>query len=218
MKKIVLILCIAALMCMTSLAAPVSAATLTVAADGTGDYTSFSAAINAASSGDIIFLHEGVYSESGKITISKTNITIKGDGADKVTLSMSRNLRITGSKCTIENMKFMSGFKVLSIESSNCIVRNNIFEKPTGIEIYSSYNQIFNNIILNPNSPSGGINIVSGTYNDIHDNVITGATGYFSSAAIYDSSNFFENNSIYGSSVLRISGANNTIAKKFIHK
>jgi len=203
---------------MTSLAAPVSAATLTVAADGTGDYASLSSALNAASSGDTIYIQRGAYSESSSITISKTNITIKGESADKVTLDMPGHyLDIQGSGCHIENLKFLSSFGVIKISSSNCIVKNNILEKPIAdIDIYSSYNTISNNIILNPSSD--GICIESGAnFNNISDNVILGAvvpSGY--GALIRGASNFFENNTIQngsGNGLFIYKGTNNTITK-----
>jgi parallel beta-helix repeat protein len=203
---------------MTSFASVASAATLTVAADGTGDYTSLSAAISAASSGDTIYVQRGAYSESNSIKISNTNIFIKGESADKVTLNMPNlGMTIAGSGCHIENLKFLSGLNVLSITSSNCTIRNNIFENSTfGVELYSSYNLISNNLFISP-SNYGGINIAKGaTFNDVHDNVIIGATGY-SGAAISGSSNLLENNTIrdslsYGLSIYK-TGINNTIVK-----
>ncbi|MDW5549619.1 PKD domain-containing protein [Methanosarcina sp.] len=218
MKKIFLILCIAALMCITSLAAPVSAATVRVAADGTGDYTSLSAAVNAASPGDTIYLQKGAYSESASITIRKNNITIKGESVDKVTIDMpGHNLDIQGSGCYIENLKFLSNFGTITIRSSNCIVKNNILEKSiANIDILSSYNIISNNIILNPSS--GGVCIENGAnFNNVTDNVILGAvvsSGY--GALICGSSNFFENNTIQdgsGNGLFIYKGTNNTIAK-----
>ncbi|WP_141241803.1 DUF3344 domain-containing protein, partial [Methanosarcina spelaei] len=215
MKKIFLIFCIAALMCTTSLVAPVLAATLNVAADGTGNYTSLSAALNAASPGDIIYLHKGTYSESKSITINENNITIDGESADKVTLDMpGNNLYIKGSGCHIQNLKFKNGFRIFSIESSNCVVRNNIFEKPFSIQLQSSYNLITDNILISPSSNDGGISI-GANFNDVLDNVILAPTGSYSGVAIYGSSNHFENNTISdGSSAgLTIYGTNNTITK-----
>jgi parallel beta-helix repeat protein len=205
MKKIFLILCIAALMCMTSLAAPVSAATLTVAADGTGDYTSLSAALNAASPGDTIYLQKGAYSESASITISKNNITIKGESADKVTLNMpGKTLTVTGSGCHIKDLKFQSDFSVIKVQStSNCVIKNNIFERPRyGITTpSSSYNLIANNIIINP-SKTYGIFIPS-DFNLIENNTIIGGTN--DGLRIYGVNNTIINNSIVNNTLSGIS-------------
>jgi len=205
MKKIFLILCIAALMCITSLAAPVSAATLTVASDGTGDYTSLSAALNAASPGDTIYLQKGAYSESASITISKNNITIKGESADKVTLNMpGKTLTVTGSGCHIKDLKFQSDFSVIKVQStSNCVIKNNIFERPRyGITTpSSSYNLIANNIIINP-SKTYGIFIPS-DFNLIENNTIIGGTN--DGLRIYGVNNTIINNSIVNNTLSGIS-------------
>ncbi|HII80445.1 MAG TPA: DUF3344 domain-containing protein, partial [Methanosarcina sp.] len=220
MKRLLLILCITALMCMTSLAVPVSAATLTVAADGTGDYTSLSAALNAASSGDTIYIQRGEYSETKSITISKTNITIKGEGADKVTLSMPRGkyLYIKGSGCRVEDLKFQSDFSTISIQSSNCIIQNNIFENPRfGIMIQSPYNFIANNVILN-SSKTYGISIYSDS-NIIENNIIRGGSevGLYLYSGTNNTiiNNSFINNTVSGISLIKCSGNNiylNTIS------
>ena len=198
------------------IATPVSAATLTVGADGTGGYTSLSSALNAASAGDTIYIQKGDYSES-PITISKNNITIIGEGADKVTLSMPDGpLLIQGSGCDIENLKFLSSQYLLQIQSPNCIVRNNIFVSHS-ISIESSYNLISNNIFLNPVYTKGGIVIAAASsYNAVRDNVILRATTTIC-ATIYGSSNLFENNTIRDSTKYGLfiysQGTNNTIAK-----
>jgi PKD repeat protein len=208
MKKIVLILCIAALMCMTALAVPVSAATLTVAADGTGDYTSLSAALNAASPGDTINVQKGMYSES-QIEITKADITIKGESADKVILKVD-GIFIEGSRCCIEDLKFSNFY--LEVDSPNCIIRNNIIQNSNGVVLYSKYNLIYNNIILNSIIPIGIVE----PYNNIHDNVIQGSTGSYSTL-IYSSSNLYENNTIRDTKGMGLgidlNGANNTIQK-----
>ncbi len=203
-------------MCMTSLASPVSAATLTVAADGTGDYTSLSAALNAASSGDTIYIQRGTYSGSS-MTISKNDITIKGEGADRVNIYSPGSVWfITGSGVHIENLKFLSGFSRLAIQSPNCIVENNIFDNNVQyIYLASSKAIISNNTFLNPSSSRGCIYLIStATFNEIRDNIVIGATGS-SSSLIYGSSNIFEHNLFRGGSGsgLAIGGSNNTIVK-----
>ena len=58
---------------------------ITVALDGTGDFTSIQEAVDAASQGDTIALAPGLYPQD--VTIhSKQNIKLIGAGADKVTL------------------------------------------------------------------------------------------------------------------------------------
>lgn len=65
--------------------APEGARTLVVASDGSGQYTSVQAAVDAARRGDVIRIKAGTYPEP--VTIhSKDHIRIVGDGADKVTI------------------------------------------------------------------------------------------------------------------------------------
>lgn len=59
--------------------------TITVALDGSGDFTSIQEAVDAAKKGDTVFLKPGAYPQD--LTIhSKENIKLVGAGRDKVTL------------------------------------------------------------------------------------------------------------------------------------
>jgi hypothetical protein len=64
---------------------PLNPRTITVALDGTGDFTSIQQAVDAARSGDTVALAPGVYPQD--VTIhSKDSIRLIGAGVDKVTL------------------------------------------------------------------------------------------------------------------------------------
>ena len=59
--------------------------TITVALDGTGDFTSIQEAVDAARKGDTVFLKPGAYAQD--LTIhSKDKIKLIGAGVDKVTM------------------------------------------------------------------------------------------------------------------------------------
>ncbi|CAA3009424.1 probable pectinesterase/pectinesterase inhibitor 12 isoform X1 [Olea europaea var. sylvestris] len=69
---------------------------LTVAADGTGNFTTISEAINFAPSNSadriIIYIKEGVYQENVEIPSWKPNIVLLGDGIDVTVISGNRNV------------------------------------------------------------------------------------------------------------------------------
>jgi hypothetical protein len=97
---------LAALLCIM----PVAAKTLNV---GPGaEYTSISAALTAASEGDVVSVAAGYYEVSDGIDIEKDNVTLKGAGADKTILDgvdkayavVSANARgVTVTGFTLEN-------------------------------------------------------------------------------------------------------------------
>ena len=93
MQRTFQIFCIAILLCMSALAAPVAAATLIVAADGSGDYTSVKAAVDAAEQGDTVYIKSGRYSESTQITASNPT-SRSGRGADKVALILGNPMSL----------------------------------------------------------------------------------------------------------------------------
>ncbi|CAI9098416.1 OLC1v1035060C1 [Oldenlandia corymbosa var. corymbosa] len=69
---------------------------LTVAADGTGDFTTINDAINSApnNSADriIIYVKQGIYQENVEIPSWKPNIVLIGDGSDVTTITGSRSV------------------------------------------------------------------------------------------------------------------------------
>ncbi|KAF5187590.1 Pectinesterase [Thalictrum thalictroides] len=69
---------------------------LTVAADGTGNFTTINDAINFAPNNSydrvIIYVREGVYEENVEIPIYKTNIVLLGDGSDVTVITGSRSV------------------------------------------------------------------------------------------------------------------------------
>jgi len=226
MQRTFQIFCIAILLCMSALAAPVAAATLIVAADGSGDYTSVKAAVDAAEQGDTVYIKSGRYSESTQITASNPDITIRGEGADKVTLILGGNpMSLQAPGCHVEDLKFQGHISGILIEDTapNCVVRNNLFVNPdVGVLVRSSYNIVDNNIVLNPVQNYGGIYTHSGAdFNVICNNTISGATGRYG-AYLRGASNLFENNTIrYGSGDepihgLMVWGGNNTITRNSI--
>ncbi|KAL6644411.1 hypothetical protein ACP70R_016019 [Stipagrostis hirtigluma subsp. patula] len=98
-----------------------------VAADGSGDYTSISAAIAAAprmsANRYVIHVKEGVYKEF--VTISKDiwNITLVGDGMDKTVIS--------GSRCCADGYN-TAETAIVSVDGNGFIARDLAIENTAG--------------------------------------------------------------------------------------
>ena len=213
-----------ALLCIALLVAPAAAATITVAADGTGDYTSIRAAVDAAESGDTVYIRNGMYTEGiGSISISKDNIKLIGENVDKVIVNFQEyeSIGIGASGCHVENIKFVPPFGYLTVESNSNIIRNNIFLGITSVKINtgSSYNLIENNVAMGTRS----IPFLNfGSFNQIRNNWVSGCNGGIAVSG-GGSSNLVENNTITNvayskSGVVPIveNAANNTIARNTI--
>ena len=142
-----------------------SAKPITVAEDGSGNYTNIQEAIDNADAGDTVFVHNGTYFEN--IVIDKTinltgesnvNTIIDGnDTGDTVKVqanwvNLSRiHLRNSGN---ISNPNYYAS---IDIEFSNSKIENCSIINDSGYGIYineSSYNQIINCMILD-NSIAG---------------------------------------------------------------
>lgn len=68
----------------------------TVANDGNGNFTTISAAVQAAPSFSsekyVIYIKAGVYQENVIVDVTKKNIVLLGDGADKTMISSNRSV------------------------------------------------------------------------------------------------------------------------------
>ncbi len=196
--------------------------TITVAADGTGDYTSLTSAVAAATSGDTIFIKQGSYMESSvnSISISQSNLAIHGEGVDKVLISFSSfgvGINIIGSACSIEGLKFQPGSYLVRLTGSSNIIRNNTFGGSSNVPLTAASgslnNVIENNVFVQSSGSTSGVYLASGAnFNTVRNNLISGATGTYG-ARISSTSNIFENNTIRDGSNYGqyISNINNTI-------
>ncbi|MFA5415393.1 MAG: PKD domain-containing protein, partial [Methanoregula sp.] len=221
-------LLIGLLVAVVMIAGPVSAATITVTEDGSEGYSTLSAAVSAAGDGDIIYIKAGTYTDSSAIYISQPNIHIKGEDIDKVFLNPAPDLiEIQKSGCSLENLNLWgnnNGYISLLATADSTIIRNITFDSPGAsgaITIASSNNLIANNVILNAKRNRDSLAFTqAGSFNQVHDNVISGATSDYSRGVYlnFQDSTIFENNTIrdgnyYG---LYINGTNNTIRNNAI--
>ncbi len=90
-----------------------------VAADGSGDYTSISAAIQEADDGDVIYVMPGTY--SGGVEIEQEDITLLGAGPDKTVIDADDDYAvITLSGDEVE----VSGFRLMNASSHGVYVKD----------------------------------------------------------------------------------------------
>lgn len=131
---------VAFLLIMPSITIIVKATDIIVDDDGTGDYTSIQDAIDAASSGDTIWVKEGSYNDA--LTVNLDNLSILADnGAEPVLYltSYSPGIDIQSSNVLIEGFKIygnaaIGGGPTIRVNSGadNSIVRDNDFKVISG--------------------------------------------------------------------------------------
>ncbi len=181
---------------------------------------SIQAAVNNASSGDVITVKPGTYIEN--IKISKSNITIRSESGNPdntviqaksmyatVLLLQGSNIKITGLKVTGANRSGYSGINLSSC--SNCIIENNkLLNNSRGIFLLrSSGNTVSKNNATN--SGEYGIAFQNAIGNTISGNaVFNNERGvYFGSSDNNTfSGNTIRNNRIYGLFVCGLSDRN----------
>jgi parallel beta-helix repeat protein len=129
-----------------------------VGGSGDGNYSTIQLAIDISSIGDIVYIHNGIYSENILINKSisltgenKENSIINGNGSENVITIRAEFVNITGFK--IQNGQ-NSG--ILIENSKNCrVFRNVIDNNSIGIKIFSSNNSIISNNTIANNSAFG---------------------------------------------------------------
>lgn len=127
------------------LTAEMNANTIIVDKDGTEDYTTITAAIQAADNQDMILVSSGVYEET-EIIINKTitltgqnssSTIIRGDGTSTVLIIQANEVTI--SDFTIEHGGDWQKENIV-IYSDECLISNNIFRNGngSGLSLYNS--------------------------------------------------------------------------------
>jgi len=152
--------------------------TWTVDDDGPADFHTIQEAINAASSGDTIFVHSGTYYEN--VVVNKT-VTVVGensydtiiDGGGTPPVVRVTSHRVEIRHFTIRNSgRVWNGYGLELNNVRNCsISENNITDNHFGIWLLgSSRNGISGNILTN--STANGIYALRSPYNSIHRNSV----------------------------------------------
>ena len=185
MKKIYILLnAIALLLCVKA-----NAAILSVNPDGSASYTSITAAISAASSGDTLNVFGTITGEgvSGEGIVVNKNLTITGQGAESTIIEAAStqntaNRRVftiyAGRTVTIKNLTIRHGktassgypaqwgggilnYGILTVD--NCVLRNNNANSSGGAIYNDKYNQVGANGVLTVTN-STIMNNVGGDY------------------------------------------------------
>jgi len=159
--------------------------TLYVNDDGGADYTSIQEAINAATSGDIIYVYSGTYYEN--IVISK-NITLVGENEDTTVIDGGGNghtIDVDGQR--FNEIKFyISGFTIRNAgrKGNDCIalsfvnagkingnkISNSVLSD--GIQMDHCSGVTISDNLINNNAKGAGISLILSENNIIHDNII----------------------------------------------
>jgi parallel beta-helix repeat protein len=153
--------------------------------DGTADYTRIQDAIDNASYGDIIFVHQGNYS---KVIVNKT-VTIIGENQKNTFINSDEN-RISSDYVSLIGFTIKTDGgalnRVLIINSDNVIVSHCIFNNAfNGIDILHRKNILITNCQLAQLSWGIEINCLSGTSKATGDCIIDNCTITNSYRGIY---------------------------------
>ncbi|GAA4610020.1 pectinesterase [Actinoplanes octamycinicus] len=99
-----------------------AATALTVAADGTGDYTTIQAAVAAASTGTVITIKAGTYQGQVKIPAGKSGITLQGATGNSADVIITGNTPAstagTAGSATVHNLAPNSTIKGLTMQNT----------------------------------------------------------------------------------------------------
>ncbi|CAD6494684.1 MAG: Outer membrane protein assembly factor BamB [Candidatus Argoarchaeum ethanivorans] len=160
---------------------------------------SIQAALNNVSDGDTVLVHAGTYEltesdQEWQLCVNTPNITLKGECADVVTLDASGKGAIylgpTGYEfsgaapgCIVEGFRIINsnlGVNIL-VNSPNCIVRNNLVEAGTAVNVKASNTTIRGNVM---NGGSKCIQFRVGPITFV-DNVVSNSTKTYASVKFY---------------------------------
>lgn len=195
-----------------------------VSKTGSGNFTSIQEGIDAADSGDTVYVYNGTYNEN--IVIDKSlvlvgedkNITIIDGRSAGNTIKVNANF-VTIRGLTIQKSGLIYPNSGINLSSNNNIIEGNLItDNFYGITLYfSSGNIIKNNTIQDDDhcgiylSSSSNNSIINNT---IRNNVYNGIGGYYSSDKNLISGNNFINNRYCGVNI-RVSKENNIIGNDF---
>lgn len=144
---------------------------------------SIDAKVDSASDGQTVCVYEGTY---GWFSINTPNITLKGEGADVVTLDCSGTRSAIGNVephyapgCIVDGFKFVNSDKGIEVHqgSPDCIIRNCVFEGITSTVTLSASNTTFENNVVRNSTTDCAVKLYGGaSTTTIVNNVIENIT------------------------------------------
>jgi len=172
--------------------------TLYVGGDEPGSYSSIKSAIDAARSGDTVFVYQGIYEEN--IVIAKS-IQLIGqhasstiiDGGGHATVVYISADHVNVSNFTIQNSGTMNADAGVILNANGILLTNLVIQQTNkGISFeYSHQNQVYNVSISN--QYSSGITLLESTENRIYETIITQVTNGISIETGSDSNILYAN-------------------------
>jgi len=164
-----------------------------------GDYETIQAAIDAANSGDTVFVHEGTYYET--LTVGKW-LNLIGENKETTTIDANGTwcgIYVTAPGVHISGFTIQNGVHFHGIylrETYSCVIEDNIFQNNFfGIYLFhSTWNTIIDNLMANNQY---GVRTYSSCWNTVADNNITSTLFYC--VSLYGDSC---GNSIHGNLIL----------------
>lgn len=127
-----------------------------VGTDSSYKYNTIQDALNAANTGDVVFVKNGTY--TGSVSIVKNGVSIIGESAHATILNLSEvsSFGITASNVTVKNITFdgnNTGSGIRLSGANNATIQNNIIKNMAGtaLDVYASdnssisYNTLANN-------------------------------------------------------------------------
>lgn len=180
------------------------------------DYPAINSAINAASSGDSIIVHPGIYHEN--IIITK-NISLKGEGSPVIHIDNTQE----GILVTAKNAK-ISGFRIINSNSTGILVKSDeislndldISDTNIGIKLLASSGTKIRNISIKNsivNRKNYGIYLSDSQFTTISNNYLENIGEGIS---LDNSSRNNINNNVLKNCSLRVIESYNNIVKKNI--
>lgn len=149
--------------------------------------SSIQTAVSSASSGDVIIVKPGTYTENIRITTTPSLVIRSESGKPEDTIITAKS-STTSVFYTEVNNTTISGFKITGVGSSsaagvylvrcsNCTITNNdLSDNYQGVYLrYSDYNRVLNNVVL---GESKGIYLQDSNYNTISGNGVNSSTQY----------------------------------------